>query len=196
MKERPIVFNTEMIQVILDDRKTQTRRVIKPQFLNPTWTGTRWVESGNDNTVHFEIKCPYGKIGDRLWVRETWCAFVKEHIIDSPYVYKSDMRDAESEECRQEYIRLGYPYQWKSPIFMPRIASRITLEITDIRVERVQDIPEREIFKEGITPANWAGCNTDKEILARLWNSINYKRGYSWESNPWVWVIQFKNNLT
>ncbi len=200
MKDRPIIFNTEMVQAILDDRKSQTRRVIKPQLLNPTWTGTRWVESGNDNTIHFEIKCPYGKIGDRLWVRETW-AVMEPAIIR----YKAGGKDYffNAIPLSLEYVFTKHGSSWRPSIFMPRIASRITLEITDIRVERVQDITRSDIRAEGLVcPEELKSDDVSpnyKEWYLKafkdLWDSINAKRGYSWKSNPWVWVIQFKKEL-
>ncbi len=214
MKERPIIFNTEMVQAILDNRKTQTRRVIKPQptpepdrieyYSIPGWGWMPTSKSGKIGIFNpVSYKCPYGKIGDRLWVRETWCAFIKEHIIDSPYAYKADMRNAESEECRQEYIRLGYTYQWKPSIHMPRIASRITLEITDIRGERVQGISPLDAKDEGAI--SWfmdkklSFKKSDKPYpvfaFQKLWDSINAKRGYPFKDNSWVWVIQFKKEL-
>ncbi len=137
IKERPIIFNTEMVKAILDDRKTQTRRVIKPQPINPTWTGTKWVESGNDNTVHYEIKCPHGKIGEHLWVRETFSYGCYDFGTNRQTIhYRADGLDHKG-------------HVWSPSIHMFRKYSRIDLEITDIRVERVQDISWEDLLAEG-----------------------------------------------
>jgi hypothetical protein len=156
--ERPILFSTEMVRAIIDGRKTQTRRIIK----SPK-------------------KCPYGKIGDCLWVRETWKK--SPDIFDKtiPYLYKASIPDSAHEEFGP----------WKPSIFMPRVASRIDLEIIDIRVERLQDISEDNAKSEGILieyqshpgPANKLGFHL-------LWDKIHGLN--SWEDNPLVWVIEFR----
>ena len=180
MKERPIIFNTEMVRAILDGRKTQTRRVVKYKA---------YTREGDPVYPH---ECPYGEIGDRLWVRETWAytdgggALVMGGIIETvepQIVYKAN----------------GYKYseslKWKPSIHMPRWASRITLEITDVRVERARDISYGDLCKEGFKTY---GLSEKSEMLPasiwfqELWDSLNAKRGYSWKSNPWVWVIEFK----
>jgi hypothetical protein len=163
-------MSTEMVKAILDGRKTQTRR-------------TRGLEVVN-RSLDFAIKCqcPYGRPGDRLWVRESF--YVQPDIYrpdkPSPIHYKAD----EDTGCLEDYV-------FKPSIFMPRWASRITLEITRIRAERVQDISEEDCIAEGIKDS---GLGVVDLLLsyAVLWDSINAKRGYSWESNPWVWVIEFK----
>lgn len=160
MRERPISFSPEMAQAILDGRKTQTRRVIKSQPDECIWFGVRptpyrhVINPQQPNVVHKNIiKCPYGKVGDSLWVRETW-------TINS--------------------------------IFMPREASRITLEITNIRVERLQAISARDVIAEGVWDKTHTlgDFNWQREWIEK-WDSINKKRGYDWNSNPWVWVIEF-----
>lgn len=239
MKTRPIIFNSDMIRAILENRKSATRRVIKhagnlihiDKLLcdwslseKPhQWDGQeniwRWgnrkrpeigdwiwkLQDAVDDTVTLPIKCPYGKIGDRLWCKETWTKFLENHR-PPDYAYKADMKNGVSERCRQDFINAGYPYQWKSSIFMSRIASRITLEITDIRVERVQNISQDDIMAEELWSASaefrekaciWRDSaevlkEVREECFADLWDSINAKRGYSWESNPWTWVIIFK----
>ena len=164
MKERPIIFKGEMVKAILDGRKTQTRRVVK---------------NVEDLTVFFRddkfgcpFKCPYGKPGDRLWVRETWA-------------------DVNTSEGPAICYRADGDVQiiWRSSIYMPRWASRITLKILDIRVERLQDISEKDAIAEGIQPSDYA---KPKAAFMRLWDSINAKKpGKSWKDNPWVWVIEF-----
>lgn len=245
VKERPIIFSGPMVRAILEGRKTQTRRVIKPQpsdawmreavtdwseYYKPTRVGLKkylWICHPTENK---EIVCPYGKPGDRLWVRET---FVLEQDVDEneppfsdgrPLMRNNDM-EAEWAWLRPHYRATdptpelsceGAPHQcdgrepcchWKPSIFMPRWASRITLEITNIRVQRIQGISEADAIAEGVRQlrdgsGTYAGREgpgdlvtpwlTAKEAFADGWNSINAKRGYSWESNPWVWVITFK----
>lgn len=183
MKERPIIFSTEMVRAILEGRKTQTRRVIKPQahhyvsdLLQPfLFYPCKEGEAFGD--IDKQISSPYGypwkewkreKENDRLWVRETYC------IIDDKIYYKSD----------KDYSSM---MRWKPSIFMPREASRITLEIINIRVEHVQDIPYEDRVKEGITFKPGLSLHE----FRKLWNSI-HKRENRWEDNPWVWVIEFK----
>jgi hypothetical protein len=193
MKERPILFSGDMVQAILDGRKTQTRRVIKPQpeiitthdysikLLQIKGKGP-WFEGDPNRT------CPYGVVGDRLWVREMWCT---EHRLD-------DIKPSKIGEAAT--VPIWYratddlnsvsliPGKWRPSIFMPRWASRILLEITDVRVERLQKISEADAVAEG---AGYWGCDT-VEVFRDLWDSINAKRGYSWSSNPWCWCISFK----
>jgi uncharacterized protein YhfF len=176
MKERPILFSGEMVRAILDGRKTQTRRVIKPQ--PESVRKSVFFESGIETNHGYEIKSPYGQPGDPLWVREAF-------IYDTNGIYYRADNDF---HCAKE---LG---GWRPSIHMPRKASRITLEITDIRVEQVQDISEEDAQQEGARRMNAGdfGMETWRSAFRNLWGSINTKRGYSWDSNPWVWVIGFK----
>lgn len=198
MNERPILFSGEMVRAILDGRKRQTRRVVK---LLDGEHGVSWVstdggpqedwlprdEYGDD--IDRELTCPYGKPGDRLWVKESWAV---AHTGD-PY------RPSELPKGLHIYYEadesLGGLMK-RSPLFMPRAASRITLEITDVRVERVQEITEYDAICEGIPPAEKEWCGADShdpvQVFCELWDSINGKRGYTWESNPYVWVITFE----
>lgn len=174
--ERPILFSGEMIRAILEGRKTQTRRVIKPQ---PEFDGG------------FPIwwpQCPYGKKGDRLWVREAFS--VCDHPQGPVCSYKAD-------HPQDEYLK------WRPSIHMPRCASRITLEIINIRIEQLQEISDSDALAEGV-PVNESAISVplsgefdEKETIPRalyrdLWDSINAKRGFGWDVNPWVWVIEFK----
>lgn len=173
MKERPILFSAPMVRALLDGRKTQTRRVVKPQ---PTATreeairtygkgGTFILEAG-----FFGVRCPYGQLGDRLWVRETWGA-----CAGSP-VYRAD----DNATCPDGG-------RWKPSIHMPRWASRITLEVTGVRVERLQDISEEDAIAEGVPEQRG-----DPWAFQCLWDSINGARERcSWAANPWVWAITF-----
>lgn len=214
MKERPILFSAEMVRAILEGRKTQTRRVMKSQ---PYSNGFHW--NGNDILCHndylppsamlldvgtrknpcvissvedrFEYNCPYGQPGDRLWVRETWAARpCQDHLSPS--------------QCDDEGLwwkasispfptgLAGCHGKWRPSIHMPRWASRILLEITDIRVERLQDICEDDAKGEGYPVLQEENVPHPKNWFELLWDSINAKRGFGWDSNPWVWVIEFK----
>ena len=166
MTERPILFNGPMVRAILDGRKTMTRRIVK--------AGTR--DDWN--------ACPYGVIGDRLWVRETWRCFggrEYEYQQHQPsIIYRADDGPTHNEGG------------WRPSIFMPRWASRITLEITGVRVERLQDISEADAEAEGCTGDHRADRDSDAaQEFRSLWNQINGKRA-SWDSNPWVWVVEFR----
>ena len=233
MRERPIIMSGESVLAILGGRKTQTRRVMKPQppdddgkICGPEWFTPTVIDRFGDEQPGAEIfgiyteagawgiKSPYGAPGDRFWVRETWRnqpqKFNKESrdYKDYEVEFQADFTVAEN-AC---YGRRGgiSPVKWRSPIYMPRWASRILLEITNVRVERLQDITEADVYAEGIDPDNWDYLGRSKgeawrqEALEHikngnvigafrcLWNSINAKRGYPWSSNPWVWVIEFK----
>lgn len=193
--ERPILFAGEMMRAIVDGRKTQTRRVLRRQpqvevfpFLGRDNKPTgEFAFADHPRVISKHITCPYGKPGDRLWVRETW-TWGTGPVDDAPpsadnsaIIYREDWeRDAE----RPELSGL-----WKPSIHMHRWASRITLEVTDVRVERVQDIGYDEAIAEGI-PTPRDGCPIEE--FSYLWDSINAGRGYGWEANPWVWVISFK----
>lgn len=174
--EKPILFSGPMVQAILAGTKTQTRRVVKPQLtpgadgiydyvVNGRWLGALNPRHGDWN---FADKCPYGVVGSRLWVRETWS---KETIDGVERVaYRADIPNG--------YNFLG----WKPSIFMPRWASRLNLENMAIRVERLQDISDADAQAEGLVNA---------AAFQLLWDMINGKRA-PWASNPWVWVITFK----
>ena len=211
MTERPILFSGEMVRAILDGRKTQTRRVIKPQpecdcapleFLDGLNDRRTW--SGCDR----QWKCPYGAVGDLLWVREIWGVFDRSNDwvedgqpspleIDYAIGYRADgddFKDVEWKEAPAEHRQLLADDRWRPSIHMPRWASRITLEVTDVRAQRVQDIDERDARAEGVTPfggmcPSGSKCGT---AFAILWDSINAKRGFPWESNPWVWAVTFR----
>lgn len=190
-KERPILLSAPMVRAILEGRKTVARRACKPQPSANAHTtcasGTpmgAWWETGKDI-----IRCPYGKPGDRLWVRETWGLQVRnygggtgEHI-----VYRATNPDAiycKSAEGRE------YPVKWKPSIHMHRHSSRILLEITDVRVERLQDISTEQIIAEGISTAL---REHDAEVdLRRQWRDLWESTGGDWQANPWVWCVSFR----
>ncbi len=200
MKERPILFSTPMVQAILDGRKTQTRRIIKPQgnavcfdiAMNKD-NSDKWPRNLDaDERFISYMKCPYGRIGDILWVRETF-----RRSFGGNYTYLTDVYHPDDD-----------PQKWKPSIFMPKEACRIKLQITNIRVERLHEIMKDEniedIAAEGIPKSPFMTYDTDEEgnILKdfntyefqeeyiNLWESINGKG--SWDKNPWVWVIEFK----
>jgi len=186
-KEHPILFTGDMVRAILDGRKTQTRRVIKnPQRLEGLMLEG---EAGE--------WCPYGVVGDRLYVRETWCAGIewddeKPSEID-PLCGGNDIFYLANGEKPEGYGKT------RPNIFMPKWAARIWLEITGIRIERVQEISESDILEEGTFTRNYPDLAQSKPQLQwvwdkfnKLWDSINAKRGYGWDVNPWVWVVEFK----
>lgn len=215
-KERPIIFSGQMIRAILDERKMQTRRVVKPQpYCDVTpigcknmmrWepkTGRRWSfhwypDSGRRNPLIERAAevCPYGQPGDRLWVRETLRhGYINNHPKPDLHYVADKCPVLHIPTTAKPMTRVTLP-----SIFMPRWASRIMLEITDVQVERVQEIGEDDIRAEGIkaplvtvdhlTVEDPAYCW--EEAFAELWDSINAKRGFGWDVNPWVWVVNFK----
>ena len=197
MAEQAILFSGEMVRSILDGRKTQTRRVVKQKHIPFVENILNGFLDGKWN----QRQLPYGKPGDLLWVRETWLEMDRGGWCDpskpkwwfddcynrvNAIAYRANC-DAESEKIRREY-----GYKWRSPIVMPRWASRLTLSIVDVRVERVQDITHFGAMSEGITYDYASPGGGTIMQFAKLWDSINAKRGYPWGSNPWVWVIEFE----
>lgn len=194
MKERPILFNGEMIRAILAGTKTQTRRIAKPPTgaVNPEWF---W----EINPAHREnagLLCPYGVPGDRLWVRETWKALgdIEPCACKCP---APEVLYAATDAKKWMETGLG---NWKPSIFMPRWASRLTLEVTAVRVERVQEISEYGAACEGAEPIpdplEPMDAGSYVQGFNRLWDSINGPRGFGWDVNPWVWVVEFKRVTT
>jgi len=238
--ERPILFSGEMVRAILAGRKTQTRRVMKPQpvglELDPDYMvngecPSRWFRFDPDTNVRLEYArpavrrkaskgqrektkgwqrsrygsdgpqwteseviglCPYGLPGDRLWVRETWVS--DQH---GCVHYRADPGS---------YVVLdSWTTHWRPSIHMPRWASRITLEVTAVRVQRVQEISEEDAKAEGamyvdggeIGHSGWRHDFKDvfataKASFSHLWQVLNGRRGFGWEANPWVWCISFR----
>lgn len=200
VKERPILFSGPMVRAILDGRKTQTRRIVQSSiadfhtmdFMHLENDGSpeiAWFESGR---VQEWVKCPYGAVGDRLWVRETWqsaAAMNQCHHVDDYTIFKATDPDWEVMEG----------WKWRPSIFMPKFRSRITLEITGVRLERLHDITEADAIAEGFKASkqdSWRkpGAQvtqvTAVENFEQLWHKINGKD--SWAVNPWVWVVEFK----
>jgi hypothetical protein len=214
MKERPIIFSGEMVKAILEGRKTQTRRPLSQQPLDvlPANLPNCWValvirdpEIGNKGVM---FRSRYGIPGDRLWVKETWapmcrvadpfCECDEEAAKTNHYIeYRADTGNALPgdwpEESRHDE---GCP-KWKSGRFMPRAKSRITLEVVRVRVERVPEITRADCVAEGLPPTMRNDSEQDIRVrFYELWNSINAKRGFGWDVNPWVWVIEFKRVTT
>lgn len=185
MKERPIIFSAPMVRAIIEGRKTQTRRVVK----NSGKYGVSVLKGAKGPCGVLWDDCPYGAPGDRLWVRETWAPNDVLPLSDRPagdFIYRADLNHLGQSK---------YSGRWRSSIHMPRHASRITLEIIGVRVERLQEISDDDCIAEGLEPCNCAeGCNicalSWQEEYCLLWKSI-YGPG-SWDANPWVWVIQFR----
>jgi len=190
MKERPIIFDAESVRAILEGRKTQTRRVMKPQpILGKPWHG--WVVDPDKMDIPIAF-CPYGIRQDRLWVRETFQLWADASGKIVPH-YKADYPNG-----------LPFDMNWRSPIYMPRWASRITLEVTVERAYKLQDISGQDAVLEGwpggefaqltvlkIKPPTASG-NAAIEWYIERWDTLNAKRGFPWESSPWVWVVEFK----
>jgi hypothetical protein len=218
MVEHPILFNSEMVKAVLSGTKRQTRRVIKPQpKFNRMGLTNASFGRGIGNQWGFPYasperwyKCPYGLEGQRLWVRETFWIPPGERISKSQIVFRADKPNFM--EGRTINKITSHHYKWRPSIFMPRWASRITLQVDSVRVERVQDIREADAMAEGIREVTKDGvvkkyCVYDHSdysstpwrdmprnpvhTFMQLWDSINDKRGYSWASNPWVWVVDF-----
>lgn len=227
MKERGMIFNSEMVRAILDGRKTQTRRVI--------------ANVGNDNCLPLQKRtktkdgiythvidapiyglCPFGKIGDRIWVRETWSDVNLDGAPAVAYRADDEVYDLMEDEslldedgafnyqdprvCKYQFaawhsdLISGIEGNWRPSIHMPRWASRLTLEITGLRVERLNSISQEDAQAEGMELTGWRPTYSDPDSggevwtpydnFAQLWESI-YGEG-SWKANPWVWVIEFK----
>lgn len=195
MKERGMIFNGEMVRAILDGRKTQTRRIIKnqpagdypdtPALIRSVGGGFQWYGHYGESSI---FNCPFGSVGDRIWVRETFSP-VPDH--EEPAGCSAILYAADG----------NGPYgKWVPSIHMPRWASRLTLEITGVRVERLNSISQEDAQAEGMELTGWRPTYSDPDSggevwtpydnFAQLWESIYGEE--SWQANPWVWVIEFK----
>lgn len=205
MTDHPILFSGPMVRAILAGHKTQTRRV-----LTVPWRGSRralpygpwYIEeegqlivccdeaedshgAGDYREAGSCLRCPYGQAGDRLWVRETWCGG----------------QEGTSVQYRADWPEHEFGPHWRPSIHMPRWASRLTLDVLDVRVERLQDISYIDIRAEGVSCPEHDGpgyfccseCASLRAEFQRIWDSINGKRpGCSWLDNPWVWRVEFR----
>lgn len=242
VKERGILFNSDMVQAVLEGRKMQTRRVLRvdpnvdywklydkkrgywgPCFDKPHRRKPDSILPGGFMAVE-KKKCPYGRSGDQLWVRETWQASPYDklgfgkwyqdvpHSMRKPEAFEHLLYAADRSEYYLEddlsktrlndydYSKMA-PFSYKPSIHMPRWASRIQLEVTDVRVERVQHISKEDAIAEGIASEHGMYWNHSTESYScvepitpfmALWDSINFDRGFGWDANPWVWVVEFR----
>lgn len=200
MTEHSIIFNGDMVRAILRGEKTQTRRPVKPQpatgciysingahnaalHLTDAGCQVRYIPPTGRSKDHL-LLCPFGQPGDRLWVRETFA------LGEPPYfgvAYRADEGDNPEDVS-------GERQKWTPSIHMPRYLSRIRLEITDINVERVQDITADEAIKEGVVdPIMGTYGLSPKTVFRDMWNDIYAERGLGWNENPWVWAITFRH---
>lgn len=235
MSDKPIIFSAESVRAILAGGKTQTRRVIKPQPTLPyLWYGIingyqAWTDNAQQGEKgnREERRCPYA-VGDRLWVRESWLPDPPQDGSWDYYgftdgeIYNFDAlpkRFKKPEHVIYKASWNGIDLRWRSLIHMPRWASRLTLEVVSVRVERVQEISEADAIAEGIRPIKVKGvlgqiktmyevpgllgtyadgqtdtrvCHSAVDGYSELWDHLNAKRGYPWAANPWVWVYGFK----
>lgn len=199
MKEHPIIFDATSVLAISRGEKTQTRRVMKlqpkdgdnPKISEDLYNGcvvAQW--AGESEFDYFDCHCPQGQAGDHLWVREAFAvgAWGPDHNPEPETVYRAD-RD-KLPACAKS---------WRSPIYMPRRLSRLTLRIESIRIERIQQTKFKDVLREGVTHvdeqkmrASFTGAAYQREWLKARWDGINAKRGFPFESNPWVWAIHFR----
>ena len=236
LRERPIIFSGNMVRALLDGQKTRTRRVVKSQPAPNTgtveWNAAAeafvpWAPSlGNGFRRNGPMLiCPYGQPGGRLWVRETWrtdrawdkdapATMPRRNVppgtVGAPISY-----DADGIARIGSFDANGFtPGKARPSIHMPRWASRMTLELTDVRVERVQDISEADALAEGVRQLSkdagrtwkfgigepgdrgaWAWSRflpTARLAFSSLWDELNEARGHGWDANPWVWVLEFQ----
>ncbi|WP_238788081.1 hypothetical protein [Citrobacter freundii] len=223
MKERGMIFNGEMVRAILDGRKTQTRRIMKnqpagdypdtPALIRSVDGGFQWYGHYGESSI---FNCPFGAVGDRIWVRETWAQLgnedgcpidwndnlVKGGGPEAARIYRASCEQKEGNYglwsipddayWKPHTDDLQYDGTWRPSIHMPRLASRLTLEITGVRVERLRDLSEDDAKSEGITPPSggvlpgWEYRINFRDLWMSIYGSDN------WEANPWVWVIEFK----
>jgi hypothetical protein len=195
---KPILFSTEMVQAILDGRKSITRRVVKPDIVNrfdicPVDGPVAYIDQETGDSYRPEDLCRY-KVGDVLWVRETWYKNYPHKY--GRYFYRADGEEIDMPTIYGETIKYGKAdgLKWRPSIFMPKEAARLFLQVANVRVERLQDITEEDALKEGVKaygPNNCSGTSA-RIAFAELWDSLNEKRGYGWNTNCWVWVIEFE----
>lgn len=207
MSERGMIFNGEMVRAILEGRKTQTRRVLAT-YQDAVKFCPEWDVNGKQifivlgekdhtgmNPVITAIPCPFGQPGDRVWVRETFRVHSRATDV-ATLVYRASVRNSWTEQTHRVPVAVcnkpATPEKWTPSIHMPRWASRITLEITDVRVERLRDLSEEDAKSEGIIPSaggvlpGWEYRINFRDLWMDIYGTDN------WEANPWVWVIEFK----
>lgn len=207
MKERPILFNGPMVRATLEGRKTVTRRPVKATKAHDDgfmmldhgkdwWPYNAFGDFASDHEgMEYPIACPYGKLGDRLWVRET--CFINDYR-------EASVPEQERADCEIHYRADGIPdfegeeelIRWRPSIHMPRWASRILLEVTGVRVERLQDISRADIRAEGLQcPLELASDDVSpnyRDWYPAAWRELWESTGGNWDANPWIWVVEFK----
>jgi hypothetical protein len=203
MREKPILFSGPMVRAILAGTKTQTRRIVKPQpptgctgmesIDSPPFQGFRFLPVGlwPEDPRYGNRSCPYGQPGGRLWVREAWAKNTDAvgTKFDDPILYRADFQTGSGSDWWRNSSLFGG--NWRPSIFMPRWASRITLEITEIRVQRLQEISAQDAIAEGIAKSPTSYPRDERDDFRDLWDSINANK-YPWASNPYVWALTFK----
>ena len=192
---KPILFSTEMVRAILDGRKTMTRRVIKDKDITNNFdidvdgSVYAYIDQATGDSYNPTAAARY-KVGDILWVRETWS---KDE--NGEYVYRTNYGTTEDDSFPPSM------FKWKPSIHMPREAARIFLRVTNVRVERLQEITPKDAWEEGCRIGNFFPWEKHipelqqqcRDILFKsLWDGLNAKRGYGWDINPWVWVYEFE----
>ncbi|MET6581021.1 hypothetical protein [Morganella morganii] len=230
MKERGVIFNSEMVRAILDGRKTQTRRVVSDRHLHQIDVASQLgecypLECGIDHAnsqSYYRDLCPFGDVGDRLWVRETFallgnedgvCVDWNDRIIydekEAARIYRASCEQKDGDyglwsipddaDWKPHTDNHKYDGTWRPSIHMPRWASRILLEITGVRVERLQDISQADAIAEGAPPSHPTIDAVSREYgfpdFSRSWFGQTWWHIYgkeNWQANPWVWVIEFK----
>lgn len=212
MKERPIIFSGAMVVAILNGTKTQTRRVIRSphaqeadcwskQSIDGVWESGIFGEGGP--VAHGEfVRCPYGVPGDRLWVKETWRTMERDSDMLDGVLFAADgsfvaihNSEAASNLWCDAYDNGRHGHGWRPSIFMPRWASRITIEVVSVRVQRLQEISDADAVAEGVVSNRGDGetwyAGKARAIFEHGWDWINCDRA-PWASNPWVWCITFR----
>lgn len=210
MKERGMIFNGEMVRALLDGRKTQTRRIIKDctvgrdQISKFIQIEKKFIGCYPEDVPELIRECcPYGIPGDRIWVREAFRVHSRATDV-ATLVYKASERNSWTEQTHRVPVAVcnkpATPEKWTPSLHMPRWASRILLEITDVRVERLNSISQEDAQAEGLELTGWRPTYSDPDSggevmtpydnFAELWSSIYGDE--SWQANPWVWVIEFK----
>ncbi|EMR3149118.1 TPA: hypothetical protein L7182_002641 [Klebsiella pneumoniae] len=201
--ERGMIFNGEMVRALLDGRKTQTRRIVKGTDGAVKFC-KEWNINGEEvfvvlgekdhtgmNPVLGVISCPFGAVGDRIWVREAFRVHSRATDV-ATLVYKASERNSWTEQTRRVPVAVcnkpATPEKWTPSLHMPRWASRILLEITGVRVERLRSMSQDDARAEGVIAAS--GPMEAGLAFRELWDSIYGEE--SWKANPWVWVIEFK----
>lgn len=197
-KSHPMILTGESIRAILENRKSQTRPIVKwplkagsrKPLIEVELASAQGLWRGGDGDGWNVFECPYGQPGDRLWIRETWAIIPDD---GGTIIFRAD--DPEDNWKQEADVK------WNSPLSLPREDARLWLEIISVRAERLQDITEADIIAEGITVniaaqmtgIPWSSLPTLHHGFAQAWDFINGKRA-QWESNPWVWVIEFKQS--